>query len=83
MRGYLPEGVDLRKSALSTTSKSINKGLLKVFSKMGISTLQSYRGAQVFEAIGLNKDAGRQVLHRHALRASKASGSTCWRAKPP
>ncbi|MDQ6705388.1 MAG: glutamate synthase large subunit, partial [Acidobacteriota bacterium] len=32
-----------------------NKGLLKVFSKMGISTLQSYRGAQVFEAIGLNK----------------------------
>jgi glutamate synthase (ferredoxin) len=36
--------------------KSINKGLLKTFSKMGISTLQSYRGAQVFEAIGLNKD---------------------------
>ena len=35
--------------------KSINKGLLKTFSKMGISTLQSYRGAQVFEAIGLNK----------------------------
>ncbi len=28
--------------------------MLKVFSKMGISTLQSYRGAQVFEAIGLN-----------------------------
>src|SRR5579872_2609294 len=36
--------------------KSINKGLLKTFSKMGISTLQSYRGAQVFEAIGLNKE---------------------------
>ncbi len=36
--------------------KAINKGLLKTFSKMGISTLQSYRGAQVFEAIGLNKD---------------------------
>ncbi|MGA3235148.1 MAG: glutamate synthase large subunit, partial [Bryobacteraceae bacterium] len=36
--------------------KSIDKGLLKTFSKMGISTLQSYRGAQVFEAIGLNKD---------------------------
>jgi glutamate synthase domain-containing protein 2/glutamate synthase domain-containing protein 1/glutamate synthase domain-containing protein 3 len=34
--------------------KAINKGLLKTFSKMGISTLQSYRGAQVFEAIGLN-----------------------------
>jgi glutamate synthase domain-containing protein 2/glutamate synthase domain-containing protein 1/glutamate synthase domain-containing protein 3 len=36
--------------------KAINKGLLKTFSKMGISTLQSYRGAQVFEAIGLKKD---------------------------
>jgi glutamate synthase (NADPH/NADH) large chain len=35
--------------------KAVNKGLLKVFSKMGISTLQSYRGAQVFEAVGLNK----------------------------
>jgi len=33
--------------------KSIAKGLLKVMSKMGISTLQSYKGAQVFEAIGL------------------------------
>jgi len=41
--------------ALKNYKKSINKGLLKVFSKMGISTLQSYRGAQVFEAIGLNK----------------------------
>jgi glutamate synthase domain-containing protein 2/glutamate synthase domain-containing protein 1/glutamate synthase domain-containing protein 3 len=36
--------------------KAINKGLLKTFSKMGISTLQSYRGAQVFEAIGLNRE---------------------------
>ena len=41
--------------ALKNYIKSINKGLLKVASKMGISTLQSYRGAQVFEAIGLNK----------------------------
>jgi len=36
--------------------KSVNKGLLKTFAKMGISTLQSYQGAQVFEAIGLNKE---------------------------
>ena len=42
-------------TALKNYKKSINKGLLKVFSKMGISTLQSYRGAQVFEAIGLNQ----------------------------
>src|SRR5580658_9426886 len=42
-------------TALKNYKKSINKGLLKVFSKMGISTLQSYRGAQIFEALGLNK----------------------------
>ena len=35
---------------------AVYKGLLKTFSKMGISTLQSYRGAQVFEAIGLDKE---------------------------
>jgi len=52
--GLLPEGVTFDK-ALKNYMKSINKGLLKVASKMGISTLQSYRGAQVFEAIGLNK----------------------------
>ena len=36
--------------------KSINKGLLKVLSKMGISTLRSYRGAQIFEAVGVSKN---------------------------
>lgn len=35
--------------------KAVNEGLLKVFSKMGISTLQSYQGAQIFEILGLNK----------------------------
>ena len=35
--------------------KAICDGLLKVFSKMGISTLQSYQGAQIFEIVGLNK----------------------------
>src|SRR5713226_5276445 len=35
--------------------KAIDKGLLKTFSKMGISTLQSYQGAQIFEAIGLSQ----------------------------
>jgi len=34
--------------------KAVNKGILKVLSKMGISTLQSYRGAQIFECVGLN-----------------------------
>jgi glutamate synthase (NADPH/NADH) large chain len=34
--------------------KAVAKGMLKVFAKMGISTLQSYKGAQIFEAVGLN-----------------------------
>ena len=54
MRGNLPPGLTFEK-ALANYKKAVNKGLLKTFSKMGISTLQSYRGAQVFEAIGLNK----------------------------
>jgi len=33
--------------------KAVNKGVVKVMSKMGISTVQSYRGAQIFEAVGL------------------------------
>ncbi len=36
--------------------KAIKKGVVKVMSKMGISTIQSYRGAQIFEAIGLNRE---------------------------
>jgi glutamate synthase (NADPH) large chain len=54
-RGYLPAGVT-PESGVKQFIKAINKGLLKTFSKMGISTLQSYRGAQVFEAIGLSKE---------------------------
>ena len=36
--------------------KAVHKGVIKVMSKMGISTLQSYRGAQIFEALGLNQE---------------------------
>jgi len=36
--------------------KGVAKGLLKVMGKMGISTLQSYKGAQIFEAVGLSKE---------------------------
>ncbi|HYA19332.1 MAG TPA: glutamate synthase-related protein [Burkholderiales bacterium] len=42
------------KEAVKRYTKAINKGLLKVMSKMGISTYQSYCGAQIFEAVGLN-----------------------------
>jgi glutamate synthase (NADPH) large chain len=53
-RGLLPQNVT-GAQAEKNFIKAINKGLLKTFSKMGISTLQSYRGAQVFEAVGLNE----------------------------
>jgi len=54
-RGELSDGVT-PEIAVKHFLKAIKKGLLKTFSKMGISTLQSYQGAQVFEAIGLNKE---------------------------
>ncbi|HEX3891741.1 MAG TPA: glutamate synthase large subunit [Terracidiphilus sp.] len=53
-RGLMPHNVT-GNHAEKNFIKAINKGLLKTFSKMGISTLQSYRGAQVFEAVGLNQ----------------------------
>jgi glutamate synthase domain-containing protein 2/glutamate synthase domain-containing protein 1/glutamate synthase domain-containing protein 3 len=48
------EGITHDKAVLNYI-KGLNKGILKVMSKMGISTLQSYCGAQIFEAIGLDK----------------------------
>ncbi|GIW81553.1 MAG: glutamate synthase, large subunit [Gemmatales bacterium] len=42
--------------AVANYIKAVNKGVLKVMSKMGISTVQSYCGAQIFEAVGLNQD---------------------------
>ena len=47
-------GLD-HETAVHNYIKALNKGVLKVMSKMGISTVQSYCGAQIFEAIGLNK----------------------------
>ncbi len=52
--GMLP-GLDHQK-AVKHYIKALNKGILKVISKMGISTIQSYCGAQIFEAIGLNRE---------------------------
>ncbi len=51
----LPAKVDA-KEAKKRFVKAISKGLMKVMSKMGISTYQSYCGAQIFEAIGLNAE---------------------------
>lgn len=48
--------------------KTVTKGVIKVASKIGISTLQSYRGAQIFEAIGLNQSLVNQYFTRTASR---------------
>jgi len=58
--GLLPEELDLD-TARARVIKAIGKGLLKTISKMGISTIQSYCGAQIFEAVGLEKE----LIDRH------------------
>jgi glutamate synthase domain-containing protein 2/glutamate synthase domain-containing protein 1/glutamate synthase domain-containing protein 3 len=55
IREGLLEGLD-HKKAVKNFIKACTKGVVKTMSKMGISTVASYRGAQIFEAIGLNKD---------------------------
>jgi len=58
--GRLPEVPDVD-TAQRNVVKALGKGLLKTISKMGISTVQSYCGAQIFEAVGLERD----VIDRH------------------
>ena len=53
-KGYVPAMT--QEAAEKNYIKGVGKSLIKIMSKMGISTVQSYRGAQVFEAIGLNKE---------------------------
>ena len=66
----LPPDLSLE-AAKKNYIKAANKGILKVASKMGISTVQSYRGAQIFEAIGLNQ----QLIDKHfAGTASRING---------
>jgi glutamate synthase domain-containing protein 2/glutamate synthase domain-containing protein 3 len=52
---YVPEGLTFEKG-VANYLKACDKGLLKTMAKMGISTLQSYRGAQIFEAVGLDRE---------------------------
>ena len=49
------EGISFEQAAANLI-KSLGKGVLKIMSKMGISTVSSYSGAQCFEAIGINRD---------------------------
>ena len=53
-QGLFPEGMDAAE-AVYNYIKATSKGLLKVISKMGISTIHSYHGAQIFEAVGLSQ----------------------------
>lgn len=53
-KGLLKPGLDVE-DAIGNYRKALKKGILKVMSKMGISTVQSYHGAQIFEAVGLSQ----------------------------
>src|SRR5512146_2532235 len=74
MAGMIDEGIlkDIdEESAVEHFNKSVVKSLIKIASKMGSSTVQSYRGAQIFEAIGLN----REVVDRYfTWTASRVGG---------
>jgi len=66
---WLPEDLDVEAAKVNFV-KANDKGLLKTFAKMGISTLQSYRGAQIFEAIGLDRDVVARCFTGTASRVS-------------
>jgi glutamate synthase domain-containing protein 2/glutamate synthase domain-containing protein 1/glutamate synthase domain-containing protein 3 len=74
LRGMEAEGVirDVdADEAVHNFQKAVDKGVLKVMTKMGISTLHSYRGAQIFEAIGLSS----QLVERYfTWTASRIEG---------
>jgi glutamate synthase (NADPH/NADH) large chain len=59
--------------AIAHYVKGINKGLLKITSKMGISTIASYRGAQLFEGVGLNEEVVELCLSGTVNRVSGAN----------
>ncbi|HTQ32220.1 MAG TPA: glutamate synthase large subunit [Opitutaceae bacterium] len=70
IRDGLLTGVD-HKTACKNLVKAASKGVIKVMSKMGISAIQSYRGAQVFEAVGLRQDV---VDHYFTWTPSRVGG---------
>lgn len=61
-KGVFQKGKSLDE-IIDTYNKAIGKGLLKIMSKIGISTLQSYQGAQIFEVLGLNKEVVDKCFH--------------------
>ena len=71
--GYLADAEHIENDAdvVDAYKKGVAKGMLKVMAKMGISTLQSYKGAQIFEAVGLADDV---VERCFAGTASRVQG---------
>jgi glutamate synthase (ferredoxin) len=67
--GLLPNAN--HKTACQNIVKAASKGVIKVMSKMGISSIQSYRGAQVFEAVGLRQDV---IDHYFTWTPSRVGG---------
>ena len=70
IREGLLTGID-HKAACKNYVKAAAKGVIKVMSKMGISAIQSYRGAQVFEALGLRQDV---IDHYFTGTSSRVGG---------
>ena len=70
IREGLLTGID-HKKACANFVKAASKGVVKIMSKMGISAIQSYRGAQVFEALGLRQDV---IDHYFTWTPSRVGG---------
>ncbi len=66
-QGFVKDGIT-HEEAVAKYRKAIKKGVVKVMSKMGISTIQSYRGAQIFEAIGLDAKFVEKYFDKTASR---------------
>ncbi len=70
IKGFDVESGLKQEKLISNYIYAVNSGLLKIFSKMGISTLQSYHGAQIFEILGINE----QVVNTHFTGAVSRIG---------
>ena len=62
--------IDSFEKAVEKYIYSVTDGVIKIFSKIGISTIQSYRGAQIFEAVGIHMD----VIDKYFTRTSSRLG---------
>ncbi len=65
-KGELDETITYEK-AIQNYLKAVTDGIVKIMSKMGISTIQSYRGAQIFEAVGIANKVIRAIFYRNNL----------------